>query len=282
MRSTKTALVLLSMAAVAALVAACGTAATPAPTPVPATPTPLQMPTSAPAKQAPAAEVPGAAASINATNDLMGADLFQVSCAACHGADRAGKDFEVDGQKISPPALAWDDLSATYQTDTTRGTLEQQLALAITKGEGETGDQLEPMMPHWSSLSQAQVDSLIQYLQTPVTAGETPSLSPAAQNLTGQALYEAACAACHGEDGAGKTFESAGNTITTPSLSWSELSQTYAANPSRGDVAQQVAISITKGQDENGEDLNPMMPHWSFLSQAQVDSLVQYLQTTFK
>ena len=50
----------------------------------------------------------------------------------------------------------------------------------------------------------------------------------------------------------------------------------------RGNVADQVALSIVKGQDETGADLNAMMPRWSFLSKAQVDSLVQYLQTTFK
>lgn len=281
MRSTKPTLLLLCLTGLAALAAACGTAATPAPTEVPATPTPLQMPTSAPAQSAAATAAPGVAASTGSSTDLMGADLFQVACAACHGADRSGSNFEVDGQKISVPALGWDDLSTMYQTDPGRGTVEVQLALAITQGKSETGDDLEPLMPRWSSLSQAQVDSLIQYLKTPPTSGAA-ALSPAAMNLTGQQLYQAACSACHGEDGAGKTFESDGNTITTPSLSWSELSQTYSANPSRGDVAQQVALSITKGQDENGDDLNPMMPHWSFLSQAQVDSLVQYLQAAFK
>ncbi len=281
MRSTKHTLLLFCMAGLAAVAAACGTAATPAPTEVPATPTPLALPTAAVPQPAAATAAPGVSASTGSSTDLMGADLFQVSCAACHGADRSGSNFEVDGQKISAPALGWDDLSTTYATDPSRGTVEAQLALAITQGKGETGDDLDPMMPRWSSLSQAQVDSLIAYLKTPPTSG-APSLSPAAMNLTGQQLYEAACAACHGADGAGKTFTSDGNTITTPSLSWSELTQTYSANPSRGDVAQQVALSITKGQDETGGDLNPMMPHWSFLSQAQVDSLVQYLQNAFK
>ena len=282
MPSPKSTLLIVSIAALAALVTACGTAATPAPTEVPATPTPLQLPTAASATQEPATAAPALPASTGAGNDLMGADLFQVSCAACHGADRSGGNFDVDGQKISAPALAWDDLSTTYQTDPSRGTVEVQLALAISQGKSETGDDLEPMMPRWSSLSQAQVDSVIQYLQTPATAGAAPKLSPAAMNLTGQPLYEAACAACHGSDGAGKTFESNGNTITTPSLSWSDLSKMYSANPSRGDAAQQAALAITKGQDENGDDLNPMMPRWSFLSQAQVDSLVAYLQTAFK
>ena len=135
-------------------------------------------------------------------------------------------------------------------------------------------------MPRWSSLSQSQVDSVIALLKTGGSTSGTASLSPAATNLMGQQLYEAACAACHGTDGAGKSFEMDGNKIDTPALSWADLSSTYS-DASRGTVAQQLALAITKGQDEEGSDLEPMMPRWSFLSQAQVDSLVQYLQTAF-
>ncbi len=189
----------------------------------------------------------------------------------------------MDGQKIDVPALAWSDLSSMYATDPSRGSVADQFGLAVTKGQDETGEDLNPMMPRWSSLSQAQVDSLVLYFQTAdTTAGAAPTLTPAATSLMGEQLYQASCAACHGADGAGKTFEVDGSKITTPSLHWSELSQTYATDPSRGSVADQVALSITKGQDESGDDLNPMMPRWSFLSQDQVNSLIQYLQSTFQ
>lgn len=282
MKSSKLVLILLCLAGLAALATACGTSTPEAPTAAPATPTALQMPTSAAANQAPTTAAAPAPASSSSSSELMGADLYQVSCAACHGSDRAGSNFEMDGQKIAVPALAWDDLSTTYQTDPSRGSVEAQLALAITQGKSESGEDLTSVMPRWSSLSQAQVDSLIQLLKTAPAAGATASISPEAQNLMGEQLYQAACAACHGTDGAGKTLESDGNKIDTPSLHWTDLTQTYAANPSRGDVAQQTALAITKGQDEKGEDLNSMMPRWTFLTQAQVDSLVQYLQTTFK
>jgi mono/diheme cytochrome c family protein len=216
-----------------------------------------------------------------ATNaDVTGASLVQLSCAACHGQDRAGSTFEVDGQTIKVPALAWDDLNSTYATDPSRGSVSDQVALAITKGQDEAGDDLNAMMPHWSSLSQEQVNSLTQFIQTSGSA-ET-SLSSAAMNLKGEQLYLASCAACHGVDGAGKTFEDDGNTITTPSLSWSEMSTTYSTDPSRGNVEDQLALAITKGQDESGDDLPSMMPRWSFLSKEQVDSLIQYMKSTFK
>jgi len=280
-RTNKLAMSILSALLLLVLAAACAPAATPAPTEVPPTPTALQLPTAALATAAPAPSAP--APTTNAAGgEVTGASLYQVSCAACHGADLKGSTFEMDGQKIDVPALAWDDLSTTFQTQPDRGNLATQLGLAITKGQDETGADLNAMMPRWSSLSQAQVDSLVQYMQTASTAGgAAPTLEPAAMNLTGAELYAAACAACHGDDGAGKTFEKDSNKITTPSLHWGDLTQTYSADPSRGTVAQQVALGITKGQDETGGDLNAMMPRWSFLSQAQVDSLVQYLQTTF-
>lgn len=212
--------------------------------------------------------------------ELTGASLYQLSCAACHGKDRAGSTFEQDGQKIDVPALTWDDLSSAYATDPSRGSVADQLALAVTKGQDETGGDLAPMMPHWSSLSQAQVSSLIDFIQVGGTAPDT--LTPPAADLKGEQLYGAACAACHGADGAGKTFEMDGNKITTPSLSWNDLSQTYSSDPNRGTVETQVALAISKGLAEDGTDLEPMMPRWSFLSQAQVDSLVQYIEKTFK
>ncbi len=284
---TKRTVILFFVLLLALLAAACAPASTPEPTAIPASPTPLTLPTSAPATVAPQATdttVPAAAATV-ATNDteLAGASLFQISCAECHGADVAGKTFEKDNGKITTPSLHWSDLSQTYATDPSRGSVADQVALSIIKGQDETGSDLNAMMPRWSSLSKSQVDSLVQYLQTTDSAsGAAPTLTPAATNLMGEQLYTAACAACHGADGAGKTFDKDGNKIDTPSLHWSDLTKMYSMDPSRGTVEQQFAIAVTKGQDETGSDLNAMMPRWSSLSQAQVDSLAQYLQTTFK
>lgn len=260
----------------AMIAAACAPAATPTPAPQPPapSPTPLALPSALPTMASAPAQPAGTG------TELTGASLFLLSCSACHGKDLAGSDFEDDGQKISVPALTWSDLNSAYSTVPSRGTVAQQVALAITKGQDEEGKDLEPMMPHWSSLSQAQVDSLVQFIQSGGTVTDA-QLGPEAASLTGEQLYQAACAACHGADAAGKDFESDGNTISTPSLHWSDLSGMYATNPSRGSVQAQIALSITKGQDEEGQDLNAMMPRWTFLSQAQVDSLVQYLQTAF-
>lgn len=212
--------------------------------------------------------------------EITGVSLFQLSCAACHGADRAGNTFDQDGQKISVPALTWDDLNSMYSADASRGSVADQLSLAITKGQDESGDEMNAMMPRWSSLSQGQVDSLVQFIQTGGTA--SGELTGPAADLQGEQLYQTACAACHGSNGAGKTLEMDGNKIDTPALSWSDLSSMYATDSSRGSVEDQVALAITKGLDEEGNDFGAMMPRWSFLSQAQVKSLIAYLRDSFK
>lgn len=251
---------------------------------IPSSPTPLPLPSAlSPAVSESTATASGAMEMPAMSTDLTGASLYQLSCAACHGEDRTGNTFVDGDQSISIPPLAWDDLNSMYASQSSRGSVTDQLGLAITKGQDEEGEEMDPMMPRWSSLSQAQVTSLIEYLQTSgSTSVPESALSPAAMNLMGEQLYLTACAACHGIDGAGKTFERQGNTISVPTLHWGDLNQMYSENPSRGNVTDQLALAITKGLDEAGDDMGNMMPRWSFLSQSQVDSLLAYLRTAFK
>jgi cytochrome c len=260
---------------VAALAAACSSApaTTAAPTPVPPTPTPLPLPPTATAPVAAPTTAPN-------PNEVNGAMLFQVACAECHGADAAGQSFDKDDQKIETPSIKWADLVNMYSSQPNRGTTEQQFALAITKGQDETGGDLNAMMPRWTSLSQTQVESLAAYLKAGPAA--VTALSGPAADLKGEPLFQAACAACHGKDGTGQTFEKDGQKIETPSIKWADLVNMYSAQPNRGTTEQQFALAIIKGQDEMGGDLNAMMPRWTILSQSQVDSLVAYMKATFK
>jgi len=266
------------------LLAACATPPNVAPAnDVSPSPTPLPMPDAMSTESESTGPATGPVEMPAASADLTGASLFRLSCSACHGKDRLGNKLEVDEQTIEVPALTWDDLNNMYSENPDRGNVSDQLKLAITKGQEESGEEMNAMMPRWSSLSQAQLDSLIQFLQTAGSGDiDDSNLSSVATSLQGEQLFLTACAACHGVDGAGKTFEEDGNTIKTPSLRWSELNDMYSANPDRGNVSDQLVVAITKGQDEDGEDMSAMMPRWSFLSQAQVDSLIQYLQTAFK
>jgi mono/diheme cytochrome c family protein len=264
---------LLTSLVLAVIAAACSPGATPAPTAQPATATLLPLPPTATS----AATAPTTAPN---PNEVSGAQLFQLSCSPCHGADAGGNSFTKDGQAIAPPSLKWADLVKLYTAQPDRGTAEQQAALGIVKGQDETGADLNAMMPRWTPLSQSQVDSLVAYLKAGPAAVTT--LSGPAANLTGEQLFQTACAACHGKDGAGQSFTKDGQKIEPPSLNWAGLVKLYTAQPSRGTPEQQAALGITKGQDETGADLNAMMPRWTVLSQAQVDSLVEYIKTTFK
>src|SRR5512143_1706916 len=105
-------------------------------------PTPLPLPSAMATEAATAAPASGSVEIPATSADLTGASLFQLSCSACHGQNRAGSIFEVDGQTIKVPALAWDDLNNTYATDSSRGSVPDQVALAITKGQDESGDDL--------------------------------------------------------------------------------------------------------------------------------------------
>jgi mono/diheme cytochrome c family protein len=291
----KSAKLMLLAGALALLVLAAACAPAAAPTPVPSTPVPptplpppptaVTAPTSVPppaVKSAPTSAATTAPAAATAA-EVTGQQLFALACASCHGQNQQGSKFTSDGQTISVPSLSWADLSKMYTTKPDRGSVEQQVALAITQGQDEQGEAMNEMMPHWSSLSQSQVSSLTEYLKNGGTAsGETASLSGTATQLQGEQLFQTSCAACHGANGQGSKFTRNGQSISVPSLSWADLSKMYATKPDRGSVEQQVALAITQGQDEQGEAMNEMMPHWSFLSQPQVDSLIQYIKTAFQ
>jgi mono/diheme cytochrome c family protein len=277
---------MLFVSALALLVGAAACAPAPAPTPVPPTsvpPTPIPPPpTAMPAPAAAPTAVPPAAAKakpVSAGTAVAGADLFRLACAACHGADRGGSKFTRKGQTIEVPDLQWDGLQKMYSTKPDRGTVQQQLALAITKGQDEEGGSFSETMPRWSNLSSDQVDSLIQYLQTAGSATAPTTLSDAATQLMGQDLFDLSCAACHGKNAQGGNLTVDDQTIAVPALQWADLAKTYSTDATRGTVEQQLVLAITKGQDESGDQLNDMMPRWTVLSQDQVSSLVDYLKT---
>src|SRR5215213_1928802 len=99
-------------------------------------------------------------------------------------------------------------------------------------------------------------------VQTAVTVSSELEMPATSAELTGVSLYQFSCAACHGKDLTGSTFELAGQTIKVPALDWDDLNILFKADPSRGNIPEQVALAITKGQDAGGGELNTMMPRW--------------------
>jgi mono/diheme cytochrome c family protein len=102
-------------------------------------------------------------------------------------------------------------------------------------------------------------------------APSSTSTPTSTATATGQELYQANCAPCHGADGAGgKKIENA----TSADIRFAALNDGYNGNWTL------VKRAILYGKDENNEDLDPAMPRWSSrLSDSDVNAIVQYLQT---
>ncbi|MBI3243587.1 MAG: cytochrome c [Chloroflexi bacterium] len=110
-----------------------------------------------------------------------GATLYSQNCTRCHGLTGGGDGELVSQIQFPVPAFNVPDLA--------RATTPFRWYSVITNGN------LERVMPPWGgSLSESQRWSLVAYLY---------SLSGQADAELGQAVYEANCADCHGDSGAG-------------------------------------------------------------------------------
>jgi ubiquinol-cytochrome c reductase cytochrome c subunit len=117
----------------------------------------------------------------------MGADLYQQSCASCHGPAGAGTEY-------GPSLLGVGSASVDFQLSTGR------MPFA-----GQPGSQAKRKPV---AFSQEQIDSLVSYV---VGLGGTEPAGPAIPGVTvsdellsrGQELFIANCAPCHGATGNG-------------------------------------------------------------------------------
>ncbi len=102
------------------------------------------------------------------------------------------------------------------------------------------------------------------------TAAATATATPSA-SAAGRQLFVDKCSACHGDNAAG------GYTMggaTSADIRWAKMGDTY-----KNDVSL-VTNSILNGKDEQGKDLDPVMPHWQGkLTTDQVSGIIAYLQT---
>jgi mono/diheme cytochrome c family protein len=109
----------------------------------------------------------------------LGQLLFQSHCVKCHGEDGVG---------VVPGARNFNDL------DYMRGETPASFYAAVTEGRGE--------MPSFlNTLSSDERWDVVFYMWRFSTSAEALTL--------GKSLYDANCAACHGEDGVGKVLGAA-------------------------------------------------------------------------
>lgn len=141
--------------------------------------------------------------------DAMGADLYQQSCASCHGTDGAGTEY-------APTLLGVGAASVDFQLSTGR------MPFA-----GQPGQQArrKPV-----AFTPEQIDSLVEYV---VSLGGEPSGPPIPSVMLsdellsrGQAIFAGNCAPCHGATGKGGAV---GGGALAPSLDRSTPVQTVEA-----------------------------------------------------
>lgn len=122
-----------------------------------------------------------------------GESIYLESCAPCHGASGKGdgpqaSQLPVPAVPLGSSQIARQSTPAGWYTLVTQGNLER-------------------FMPPFNSLSSRQRWDVVAYLYTLSTPPETIAL--------GERLYQAECAACHGESGQGDGPE-ASNLATAP------------------------------------------------------------------
>ncbi|MEN8374736.1 MAG: c-type cytochrome [Gemmatimonadota bacterium] len=107
-------------------------------------------------------------------------------------------------------------------------------------------------------------------LPAPAAAQENPAAAQAAYaDMSGEALYRAACAACHGADGTGASAADVGFDIALPDFS-------ECAFASREPDADWVAVGHEGGPTRG---FDPMMPAFGdALTEAEIRRIVQYIR----
>ena len=116
--------------------------------------------------------------------------LFGDNCAACHGRDaRGGKGFP----NLTGPSWLWGG---------TPEAIAETIRVGINSAHPETRTAQMPAFGRDAMLQRAEIDNVVAYVRSLPHPREAPP--PADKVAAGQAVFEANCAACHGENAKGK------------------------------------------------------------------------------
>ena len=141
-----------------------------------------------------------APAAVSQVSDQSGQELFEESCASCHGIDGRGGEF---GPSLQTAGAA----AADFELRTGRMPLHDPDAQTVRKPPAFSEDEIELIVEYVDSLRDGPLD--IGAVPIPTVDIESADLSE------GQVLYTENCAACHGATGNGGA---AGAGALAPSL----------------------------------------------------------------
>jgi mono/diheme cytochrome c family protein len=131
-----------------------------------------------------------------------GRQLFADACASCHGTDLKGGSAPHPNQEIDAPwpAPALDNIVARYQDSEVVTDVREFIRITVERGRAGT-----PMpafgVGEGGQYSDAQINAMVAYVLS-VQTGEIPE-AQAFEGQSGEDLFGANCARCHGDDGEG-------------------------------------------------------------------------------
>jgi cbb3-type cytochrome c oxidase subunit III len=131
-----------------------------------------------------------------------GRGLFADACASCHGTNLEGGSAPHPDQEIDAPwpAPALDNIVARYQDSEVVTDVHEFIRITIERGRAGT-----PMpafgVGEGGQYSDAQIQAMVSYILS-VQTGEVGE-AQAFEGASGEDLFGANCARCHGENGEG-------------------------------------------------------------------------------
>lgn len=187
-----------------------------------------------------------------------GEDLYQSLCSSCHGEALEGMPRQVplgDEQvTVAEPPLRY-----IYTRYDAAGRSEEEIYRilhdAISKGRPGT------VMPTWSlayggSLNSAQIENIILYIREQQVEFPAPE-----ENATGEELFAAYCAECHGVDADGEGGVGPNLRVALARLNEGEIRDILLNGRMRSD-------NPTHGYS---------MPAWAMLGEDAIDSLFDFI-----
>ncbi len=214
----------------------------------------------------------------NAVDDFYAHDVqagrtqYQNACASCHGVDLSGGSAPHPSADIDAPwpAPSLDNIVARYADSEVVGDVRQFIEMTLNYGRPGT-----PMQAFSTrsggSLSDNQISQLVTYILS-VQTGEVPDIDAQAfVGRSGEDLFGANCARCHGEQGEG---------YVGPQLL--NVFERYGWGGDADDAGAETARAVVRDTVEGGRmvpGMAPMPPFDQVLTDDAIDAIIDHIES---